>query len=676
MSPFSRTLLLAAAMTLPTLASADIPEASIKEVLDAVSPKVPAAELARLETGVRQAARLWTESDGTPAEFAAFCAGNFAVGVEKDLLLDRFDDKLESLYGHFRAMGRELSRELDEDRGELKPVDKLFAAYSPSAHLSEDLFKSKLAFLVVLNFPIRTLEESLAQGQGWTRRQWAETRLAQSFAFRVPAGVLQQSADIGAKAEEYVYSYNIRMDALVDAEGRPQFRPGLSLITHWGLRDELKSLYADPQGRDRQKLILTVMERIINQEVPAAVKNNPALRWDPVRNTVDGKPAEREPDTRFAVMQSLWRAALLVDPYYPGYGTLLDRIFRLEREIPESEVEAMLTALLEAPAGRKTAALISARLGRKLLPFDIWYDGFKPPKGMKAEDLDAILRKKYPTTNAFQGDIPSILGKLGFTQELAEFLASRIEVDAARGAGHASGPGMKADKAHLRTRVGKDGMDYQGFNVAMHELGHTVEQTLSMHKVDHYLLNGVPNSAFTEGFAFVFQGKDLEVLGLAKPDEKAEALKALHDFWGTREIAGVALVEMRAWHWMYEHPDAPPAQVREAVVAIAKDVWNKYYAPIFGVAESPILAVYSHMLYYGLYLANYPLGHIIAFQVEDYFKTHPLGADMERMCRLGSITPQEWMRQAVGGPISIAPMVGAADQALSTIDPPPPPLPR
>jgi hypothetical protein len=68
-----------------------------------------------------------------------------------------------------------------------------------------------------------------------------------------------------------------------------------------------------------------------------------------------------------------------------------------------------------------------------------------------------------------------------------------------------------------------------------------------------------------------------------------------------------------------------------------------------------------------MYLANYPMGHVIAFQIEDYFKTHPLGKDMERMCGLGALTPNEWMRQAVGAPISAEPMIKAAEQALKAV---------
>ena len=194
-----------------------------------------------------------------------------------------------------------------------------------------------------------------------------------------------------------------------------------------------------------------------------------------------------------------------------------------------------------------------------------------------------------------------------------------------------------------------------------------MEQTISLYMVDNYLMAGVPNTAFTEGFAFVFQDRDMEILEMQNHDEKAALMKTLDTFWGAREIAGVALVDMNVWRWLYNQ-DASPEDLRQAVVSIASGIWDKYYAPIFGVTGSPVLAIYSHMITYGMYLPDYPLGHIIAFQVEEYFKTHKLAEEMERMCRLGRITPKEWMKQAIGAEISPAPMTRAAGEAIKKLN--------
>ena len=116
-------------------------------------------------------------------------------------------------------------------------------------------------------------------------------------------------------------------------------------------------------------------------------------------------------------------------------------------------------------------------------------------------------RKKYPTAEAYRADIPNLLMQLGFSKERARYLADNIVVDPARGSGHAMGAARRGDKAHLRTRVEKSGMNYKGFNIAVHEMGHNVEQTFSLNDIDHTLLQGVPNTAFTEALAFVFQNQ-------------------------------------------------------------------------------------------------------------------------------------------------------------------------
>ncbi len=190
---------------------------------------------------------------------------------------------------------------------------------------------------------------------------------------------------------------------------------------------------------------------------------------------------------------------------------------------------------------------------------------------------------------------------------------------------------------------------------------------ISLNLIDHTLLRGVPNVAFTEGFAFVFQSRDLGLLGLGEQEEDAEHLKALDVLWSTYEISGVALVDMKVWHWMYEHPDATPAEMREAVIRIAKDVWNEFFAPVLGMSDVSLLAIYSHMVDGGMYTPDYPLGHIIAFQIEEHMKKRNLAEQMERMCKIGSITPDLWMQDAVGSPISAKPLLQAAERAVAKL---------
>ena len=230
------------------------------------------------------------------------------------------------------------------------------------------------------------------------------------------------------------------------------------------------------------------------------------------------------------------------------------------------------------------------------------------------------------------------------------------------------GAAMRSAKAHLRTRVEKTGMNYKGFNIAVHEMGHNVEQTFSLNDIDHTLLRGVPNTAFTEALAFVFQGHDLELLGLPAPDARSEAEKTLNDFWGTYEIAGVALVDMAVWHWMYDHPQASPHELNEATVEIAKGIWNRYYAPIFNRKDVVLLGVYSHMIDSFLYLPDYPIGHMIANQIEEQMKkAGNIGSEFERMAKMGQVTPDLWMKNATGRPVGPEALLESTQRALTSI---------
>lgn len=361
-------------------------------------------------------------------------------------------------------------------------------------------------------------------------------------------------------------------------------------------------------------------------------------------------------------------ASKKVDPYSPTAPTHIARRFDENREIPEARVKAMLEQVVSSPLIPQVAALIEKRLGRPLEPFDIWYNGFRAKSKYSEAELDRIVAERYPTPEAYQKDIPNMLVKLGFPKDRAEKIAANIAVDPARGSGHAMGAGMRAAKAHLRTRVEKSGMNYKGFNIAVHEMGHNVEQTLSLNDIDHYLLNGVPNTAFTEALAFVFQAQDLELLGLAEPDPQSEALRTLNDFWGTYEIAGVALVDMAAWHWMYDHPNATPEELKQAILQISKDVWNKYYAPVFKKKDVVLLGVYSHMIDSFLYLPDYPIGHLIAHQIEEQVrKTGVIGPEFERMAKFGSLAPDLWMKHATGKPVSADAMLEAAARSLKQL---------
>ncbi|HTR02601.1 MAG TPA: hypothetical protein VMN82_05340 [Thermoanaerobaculia bacterium] len=663
-----------------------VTSATIDKLTTELAGKFGESERPRIERGLKQAARFWRPEDGGDGAFAEMARAQItADSTARNQLYARMEFALESLDGHMNEIARDFRRQSDLDLGEIYPFDEILAGYDPSAHVVDDFFNNRLAFAVLLNFPLTTLEERLTEGERWSRRQWAEARLAERFSKRVPASVNLAISEAQSDAARYIARYNIWTHHLTDARGTRLFPEKQRLLSHWNLRDQIKADYAESKnGLARQRILAQVCDRIVTQTIPDVVVDNPHVDWDPATNAVSiakvhdsdtatppGMKATSspEPDTRYATLLATFQAARQADPYSPTAPTLIARRFDENRQIPEAQVRAMLEEVLSSPLVPRVAALIESRLGRPLEPFDVWYNGFRQRGAITEEQLDAIVKKRYPTAEDYERDIPNLLVALGFSKEKAQYIAAHIVVDPARGSGHALGAQRRADKAHLRTRVEKDGMNYKGFNIAVHEMGHNVEQTFSLNEVDSTLLAGVPNTAFTEALAFVFQAHDLELLGLAKPDPKAQALKTLNDFWATYEIAGVALVDMAVWHWMYDHPDATPAALKAATLEICRDLWNKYYAPVFKKKDVVLtLGIYSHMIDAMLYLPDYPIGHLIAFQIEQQIeKSKNLGGEFERMAKIGNVAPDIWMKEATGAPVGAHALLTATEKALAVV---------
>jgi hypothetical protein len=628
-----------------------------------------------IERGVRQTAAFWTSSDGSQKEFEQFCITHYCPDMEtKVALFNRLCDNFEVIFGHNHRVGIDLQRPEQVTGYTSTMVDGLFSAYDGLAHFEEDMFANKLAFIVILNFPHFTLAEKQRSGMQWSELEWGFVRLGDVFTSRVPADKAQRLATVAANANAYIDNYNIDLVQVGSFTNQFHWTTSTPLITHWGLRDELKAAYADPvNGTAKQQVIYDVMKRIIQCQVPqVVVKNDVDYQWYPstnqvMMNGIELHPIKSEKNTRYQMMLDFFHAEQALDPYYQGFNNFIDRKFEGEYEISVKETEALFESLLSSPVVKQVAQCISKRLGRKLQAFDIWYDGFKGRSGVDAAQLDEMVQKKYPTKEAFAEDLPFILQKLGFDKQKAEFICRHVTVDPSIGAGHAIESKMHGDNAMLRTRIGENGMDYKGYNIGVHEFGHNVEQTISLYDVNNYFLAGVPNTAFTEALAFVFQDKDLELLGIRSDNAQADALKALDLFWNCYEIMGVSLVDMRVWQWLYANPSADATQLQEAVIRIAKEVWNTYYAPVFKVKDEPILAVYSHAIIDPLYLPAYPIGHIIDYQLEEYLKGKSLGTEVPKIYRLGRLTPNVWMRKALNTDLSAQPLIMRTEEALKEV---------
>jgi hypothetical protein len=535
--------------------------------------------------------------------------------------------------------------------------------------MQNDFYSNKIAFAIALNFPYFTLEEKEQLGPKWSRDEWAMARLGDLFISRVPAELDQAVTEATGNSEMYIAEYNIHMGHLRTDDGRQIFPDGMILLTHWNLRDELKADYADKKnGAEKQEMIYKVMDRIIKQEIPGVVINSPDFDWAPFSNKVTkgGAPVavSSEPDMRYTHIINNFRTRKAIDAYSPEMNTFILRRFSLDMEIPQDEVESLFNTFLSSPQLVKVGALIKQRLGRDLRPYDIWYDGFKSGSTIPEDLLTSRTSVLYPDPDAFHAGMPAMLKKLGWSAERAAYIADKIVVDPARGSGHAWGAAMKGSLSHLRTRISAKGMDYKGYNIAVHEFGHNVEQTISLYNVDNYMMSGVPNTAFTEANAFVFQSRNLFLLGMKDDNPDKEKMEALDAAWSLMEIMGVGMVDMKVWKWLYENPEATPAQLKQSTISIAIEVWNKYFAPVLGVKDSPILAIYSHMVDSPLYLANYSYGHVIQFQIEEFLKGKKLSDEIDRIYSQGRLTPQQWMTGAVGAKISTQPILNALDKAL------------
>ena len=645
-------------------------------MLASCTQKMPISSDKSAPLGVQQAAALWTEKDGTQAEFEQLVADHLCqTDSERYALFESLSRIFEQVYQSADMLTVELLRPTQlTNASEPQESDWIMSGYSPLAHFSDDMFANKLAFITIINFPHYSLEEKNRLGKNWTRLEWAYARMGDVFTTRVPGEVNTRMAQALAEAENYIADYNIYMGNLRTEDGRQLWDNDKILLSHWNLRDELKALYQSNnlesrgQNREKQEMIYQVMQRIVSQTIPAEAINNPSFVWQPYADQTEGN----EPYTRYQKILDIAHAYFAEDAYCPSAPTSIQRNFEEGVEIPAPELDSLFRALVGSEQVAKVAQIIKERLERDLRPYDIWYDGFKARASLNEDELSAQTRKLYPDAMAFAADMWRLLTKMGFYSEDARSIAHRIVVEPARGSGHAWPTLGRKEDSRLRTRIPENGMDYKGYNIAVHEFGHCVEQVLDMYFIDYYMLSGVPNTAYTEASAFLWQHRDLQLLpdgqmgeGVNNPNE------VLDQFWSMYEIMGVSLVDMRMWQWIYAHPKASAKELCEATMQIAKDVWNEYYEPVLGEHDCILLAVYSHMVNAPMYLPNYPLGHIVQYQLEEHLaqcKTQQeFALEYMRIYRLGRLTPKEWMIKAVGEAPSIDPILRAVDTLCEEI---------
>ena len=623
----------------------------------------------RATVGVHQVAKRWQDSDGDGDTFKSFCEESFVTSEEdRARLLDRYESAMSSIGGHLYEIGRHLRRWTDLRGDEMPAVDNAMAMFDPCPDLSDQLYKQKIAFIALLNFERPDLATMLKDGGAWSTDAWAQARIGRAFGPRIPAEVNDRARALEHEADMFVSEFHVPVGCMVDTNGKTWFDKDRKLIAHWLIREEIKAGYTQEGGLEKQRALSWVMGRHIDGTLPKQIMDSTCEgKWDPKENTVDGNdPGELVGPARYKQLNTQRSVAVDYDKYYDEHPTAIARKFDLEREIPEETVEQLMIDLLEAPIRGEIAKYMSDKLGRPLEAFDIYLEDIG--EGASSSELEERVTSMFKDETEFQNKIPQVLKGLGYNDEDADFLGTRVNVEIARGAGHAMRPGIPEYNAWLRTNRLDDCLGWDGFDTAMHELGHNLEQLISTHFVPRPLLRNVPNTACTEAFAFLYQNKAREVVGLPEEDEaKAFALASVEGLLAACQIAGPSLVELYTWRWLYKNPDATDEQLRDEMISIAEDVWNKYFKEHFGEDPYHILAAYQHMIGYPLYLPDYTIGHVISHQIKSHMRGKDLAAETKRICSIGRLTPDQWMKNAVGCGISASQLIDDATTGLAQI---------
>src|SRR5215210_568971 len=143
---------------------------TVRLTIDRLTAKHGQQYAERIRRGIEQVAQRWWSEDGDAQAFTAFCEESFlADPAALDEASNRLERVFEQVDGHLHEVRRELTTPLDLDTGDISRVDQLLSTMDLSAHVNEDLFRTKAAFLALLNFPVHTLQERLEKGAGWDR---------------------------------------------------------------------------------------------------------------------------------------------------------------------------------------------------------------------------------------------------------------------------------------------------------------------------------------------------------------------------------------------------------------------------------------------------------------------------------------------------------------------------
>jgi len=646
-----------------------ISDKAVKEVKAQLSETSSDQDSERISKGVGQLAGNWFAEDGSEEDFIRFCAENFLIGDELKTNFYRICDNLESLGGYSSKIRFSFTEsERFTDVRELLS-DHFFRNSIPSM----DPYKEKLAHFVQLNFPCYTLEEKRKLGKEWSREKWAMVALGDRYAHRNDPDLKRDAVEESEAFRKYMQHYFLRMDHVCSEDGSYPFPEGTFLHSHRGLRDNCKEEYTRYGGYERQKLTGKVLEHILQGTVPKQFLEDTTTMWNPWTNELyreegSGKVLVDiipEGPVRYEGFRSMFLNKSSEDRLYPDGSSVITRTFDSHNLFP-SEVEKIIRDFLSDPVIAEAGKIIETRLGRPLEPFDIWYSGFQEQSLYPADMLDSITMARYPDPLTLQNDLPGILVNMGFSRSEAQHIGAYAVVRPVVSGGYTDSPPMRGDKALMTTMFSPKGLDYKSYRVAMHELGHVVCAVYSADEADNFILAGVPTNGITEAMAELLAYKNVEGLGLSGSSTgEREHQLSLAVLWYLVEMGGQALTDIETWKWIYANPDATGEEVQKAVLTITGNIWNSYFADVFnGTRDQHILSIYNHYITGSLYLYNYFLGNVIMYQLHNAYGSAGLAEGLKEACKEGETIPELWMEKAVGGAISLKPVIDASYEAI------------
>ncbi|MBP1674832.1 MAG: hypothetical protein H6Q24_970, partial [Bacteroidetes bacterium] len=121
--------------------SAFIKETVINSTIDSARALNPSVDDILLEKGVKHAASLWREEDGTIFDFSNFVKNNYIADPEKrKAVFGKVSRYFESLFGNYNEITLDLKKNLDEATGDIDDIDRMFGTFSVSSHLSDDFY--------------------------------------------------------------------------------------------------------------------------------------------------------------------------------------------------------------------------------------------------------------------------------------------------------------------------------------------------------------------------------------------------------------------------------------------------------------------------------------------------------------------------------------------------------